>query len=58
MTGIDWAILLIYFVFVLGIGVVLKSAYSTSTDFFLPDELFPRGSAVSHLFPQILARKK
>jgi SSS family solute:Na+ symporter len=41
MTGIDWAILLIYFVFVLGIGVALKSAMKTSTDFFLAGRSIP-----------------
>ncbi len=41
MTGIDWAILLIYFVFVLGIGVALKKRISTSTDFFLAGRAIP-----------------
>jgi solute:Na+ symporter, SSS family len=41
MTAIDWAILLIYFVFVLGIGVALKKRISTSTDFFLAGRAIP-----------------
>ncbi len=41
MSGIDWAILLIYFVFVLGIGVALKGAMRTSTDFFLAGRAIP-----------------
>src|SRR5437879_1799606 len=41
MTGIDWLILLIYFVFVLGIGVALKSTMKTSTDFFLAGRAIP-----------------
>ncbi|MGP8156936.1 MAG: sodium:solute symporter family protein [Candidatus Acidiferrales bacterium] len=41
MTGIDWAILILYFVFVLGIGFVLKNAMKTSTDFFLAGRSIP-----------------
>lgn len=41
MTAIDWAILLIYFVFVLGIGLALKKRISTSTDFFLAGRAIP-----------------
>jgi solute:Na+ symporter, SSS family len=41
MTGIDWAILILYFVFVLGIGFVLKSGMKTSTDFFLAGRSIP-----------------
>src|SRR5436853_221649 len=41
MTGIDWLILLIYFVFVLGIGVALKGTMKTSTDFFLAGRAIP-----------------
>jgi len=41
MTGIDWAILATYFVFVLGIGFALKRAVKTSTDFFLAGRAIP-----------------
>src|SRR5438309_180264 len=41
MTGIDWLILFIYFVFVLGIGVALKGTMKTSTDFFLAGRAIP-----------------
>ncbi len=41
MTGIDWLILCLYFVFVLGIGAALKSSMKTSTDFFLAGRAIP-----------------
>ncbi len=41
MTGIDWLILALYFAFVLGIGVTLKSSMKTSTDFFLAGRAIP-----------------
>jgi len=41
MTGIDWLILILYFAFVLGIGVALKSSMKTSTDFFLAGRAIP-----------------
>src|ERR1700687_4162418 len=41
MTGIDWLILSLYFVFVVGIGVALKSSMKTSTDFFLAGRAIP-----------------
>jgi SSS family solute:Na+ symporter len=41
MTGIDWLILSLYFVFVLGIGVALKNSMKTSTDFFLAGRAIP-----------------
>jgi len=41
MTAIDWLILSLYFVFVLGIGVKLKSSMKTSTDFFLAGRAIP-----------------
>src|SRR5438045_2672635 len=41
MTGIDWLILVLYFAFVLGIGVALKSSMKTSTDFFLAGRAIP-----------------
>jgi solute:Na+ symporter, SSS family len=35
LTAIDWLIMLVYFGFVLGIGIILKRYVKTSTDFFL-----------------------
>ena len=41
LGGIDYAILLIYFAFVLGIGWVLKRYMKSSTDFFLSGRSIP-----------------
>lgn len=41
LTTIDWAIMVIYFVFVLGIGFALKRYMKTSTDFFLSGRSIP-----------------
>ncbi|HTK38393.1 MAG TPA: sodium:solute symporter family protein [Pyrinomonadaceae bacterium] len=41
LTILDWAIMLIYFVFVLGIGFALKRYMKTSTDFFLSGRSIP-----------------
>ena len=41
LTFIDWLIMLVYFVFVLGIGFALKRYMRTSTDFFLAGRLIP-----------------
>src|SRR3981189_559040 len=41
LTAIDWIIMLVYFVFVLGIGFVLKKYMKTSTDFFLSGRSIP-----------------
>src|SRR5437764_7724114 len=41
LTFIDWTIMLIYFVFVLGIGFALKRYMKTSTDFFLSGRSIP-----------------
>ena len=41
LTAIDWAIMLVYFAFVLGIGVALKRYMRTSTDFFLAGRSIP-----------------
>src|SRR4051794_38459393 len=41
LTIIDWIIMLVYFVFVLGIGVMLKRYMKTSTDFFLAGRSIP-----------------
>jgi SSS family solute:Na+ symporter len=41
LTAIDWIIMLVYFVFVLGIGFALKRYMKTSTDFFLSGRAIP-----------------
>src|SRR5947199_1919002 len=41
LTAIDWAIMLVYFAFVLGIGVARKRYMRTSTDFFLAGRAIP-----------------
>ncbi|WP_263408751.1 sodium:solute symporter family protein [Terriglobus tenax] len=41
LTFIDWLIMLVYFVFVLGIGVTLKRYMRTSNDFFLAGRSIP-----------------
>src|SRR3954466_7820205 len=41
LTALDWAIMLLYFVFVLGIGAVLKRYVKTSSDFFLAGRSIP-----------------
>jgi solute:Na+ symporter, SSS family len=41
LTSIDWIIMLLYFAFVLGIGVFLKRFMKTSTDFFLAGRSLP-----------------
>ncbi|HEX6504338.1 MAG TPA: sodium:solute symporter family protein [Terriglobales bacterium] len=41
LTAIDWTIMLLYFVFVLGIGVAVKRYTRTSTDFFLAGRALP-----------------
>src|ERR1044071_3130390 len=41
LTVIDWIIMLVYFVFVLGIGFALKRYMKTSTDFFLSGRSIP-----------------
>src|SRR5436309_6126917 len=41
LTSIDWIIMAVYFVFVLGIGFVLKRYTKTSTDFFLAGRALP-----------------
>src|ERR1044071_3340651 len=41
LTTIDWLIMLVYFVFVLGIGFALKRYMKTSTDFFLSGRSIP-----------------
>src|SRR5450631_3340169 len=38
---VDWAIMLVYFAFVLGIGFVLKRSIRTSDDFFLSGRSMP-----------------
>jgi solute:Na+ symporter, SSS family len=41
LTTIDWLIMLLYFVFVLGIGFALKRYMKTSKDFFLAGRALP-----------------
>jgi SSS family solute:Na+ symporter len=41
LTFIDWTVMLIYFLFVLGIGIALKRYMKTSTDFFLSGRSIP-----------------
>ncbi len=41
LTYIDWLIMLVYFVFVLGIGFLLRRSVRTSTDFFLSGRSLP-----------------
>src|SRR6266513_2341268 len=41
LTAIDWIIMLVYFVFVLGIGFLLKRYMKTSADFFLAGRSIP-----------------
>src|SRR6266851_3499795 len=41
LRPIDWTIMIVYFVFVLGIGAVLKRYVKTSTDFFLAGRSIP-----------------
>jgi solute:Na+ symporter, SSS family len=41
LTYIDWIIMVVYFVFVLGIGFMLKRYMKTSTDFFLAGRSIP-----------------
>ena len=41
LAPIDWLIMLLYFVFVLGIGVALKRYVKTSSDFFLAGRSLP-----------------
>lgn len=41
LTIIDWLIMAVYFLFVLGIGIALKRYMKTSTDFFLSGRSIP-----------------
>ena len=41
LSYIDWLIMLVYFVFVLGIGFALKRYMKTSNDFFLAGRAIP-----------------
>jgi SSS family solute:Na+ symporter len=41
LTILDWVIMLVYFIFVLGIGFALKRNMKTSTDFFLSGRSIP-----------------
>jgi len=41
LTAVDWLIMVLYFAFVLGIGVALKRYVKTSSDFFLAGRSLP-----------------
>src|SRR3989454_1135513 len=41
LTFLDWTMMVVYFVFVLGIGLALKRYMKTSTDFFLSGRSIP-----------------
>src|SRR5207245_6334512 len=41
LTYLDWTIMIVYFIFVLGIGFALKRYMKTSTDFFLSGRSIP-----------------
>jgi hypothetical protein len=41
LSAVDWAIMLVYFLFVLGIGFMLKRSIKTSSDFFLSGRSIP-----------------
>src|SRR5262249_2222543 len=41
LTYIDWTIMVVYFVFVLGIGFMLRRSIRSSTDFFLSGRSLP-----------------
>src|SRR5215203_720899 len=41
LTFVDWSVMLVYFLFVLGIGFALKRYMKTSTDFFLSGRAIP-----------------
>ena len=41
LTSVDWLIMLLYFVFVLGIGFALKRYMKTSKDFFQAGRALP-----------------
>jgi SSS family solute:Na+ symporter len=41
LRAIDWSIMILYFGFVLGVGVVLRRSIRTSTDFFLSGRAIP-----------------
>ncbi len=41
LTSIDWLIMVLYFIFVLGIGFAVKRYMKTSTDFFLAGRSLP-----------------
>ena len=53
LQTIDWAIMVVYFVFVLGIGFALKRYMHTSTDFFLAGRSIPAWVAGWRFFPRI-----
>jgi len=53
LTFIDWTIMVIYFVFVLGIGFALKRYMKTSTDFFLSGRSIPAWITYKTAYPEM-----
>src|SRR3954447_13865379 len=45
LTGVDWLIMMVYFAFVLGIGLLLRRRVKDSTDFFLAGRAMPAWGA-------------
>jgi len=41
LAGVDWTVLIVYFLFVIGVGFALKRYMKTSTDFFLSGKSIP-----------------
>src|ERR1700747_3604400 len=41
LSAIDWSIMIVYFLFVLGIGLMLRRSIKTSNDFFLSGRSIP-----------------
>ena len=55
---IDWTIMVVYFVFVVGIGVAVKRYVKTSTDFFLAGRSIPAWVAgLAFLSANLVPRK-
>ena len=58
LTAVDWSIMLVYLVFVLGIGFVLKRHVKAARISFLQADPYPHGFADSPFCPPILGRRK
>src|SRR2546423_8338438 len=55
---IDWVIMGVYFVFVLGVGYALRRHVKTSTDYFLPGRPTPAGVAGLAFLPATLGAQE